>query len=245
MDKGQTAALESNLGTEKEKAPIEEPSKEDVKVTPEPVTPDEASENTGGNMVETETLAEPSTSEGSSSEEEIPVSEEEVVDEDNGGSKKKIIILIVILVVLALGVGAFLLRDKIMAVLPIGGLQKEAKVTPAPTPVLATPTPTQATKEVDKSKYEIKILNGSGLKGEAGKVQVILEDEDFTVYSTGNASSFDFKETVIQAKRDVGKEFIDALKKALEDIYKLGDVEVLDEDSDDDVVVVVGSEKNE
>lgn len=226
-EKDKKSAVEANLGTEKEKAPIEDSP---------PATP---------NMVETETLSEPSTSEVSSSEEEIPPAEEEVLDEDNGGSKKKIVIILaVVLVVLALGVGAFFLRDKIMAVLPIGS-QKEAKVTPTSSPALATPTPTQVPKQVDKSKYEIKILNGSGIKGEAGKVQEILEAEDFTVSKTGNAPDFDYEETVIQAKSDVEKEFIDEIKKALEDAYKLGDVEILDEDSDDDVVVIVGSGKNE
>lgn len=113
-------------------------------------------------------------------------------------------------------------------------------LSPSPTSV---PTPT--VEEVDLTAYEIKILNGSETAGEAGRQQENLEGEGFTVSEVGNAEESDYTETIIQAKEDVEKAFLDELKEVLEKSFKVAkDVEELPEDADSDAIVIIGSETN-
>ncbi|MBP7967246.1 LytR C-terminal domain-containing protein [Candidatus Woesebacteria bacterium] len=114
---------------------------------------------------------------------------------------------------------------------------EETSISPTETPT-ATPTP----EEVDKAEFEIEILNGSGIVGEAGRAQKLLEDASFKVASTGNADAYDYEETVIQAGAEVSDAWIEELTKELENDYTVkGTVEELDADADTDVVVIIGS----
>lgn len=110
-------------------------------------------------------------------------------------------------------------------------------VTLSPTPQAVTPEP----EEVDLSKYSIEVLNGSGVSGTAGKVKDSLEDVGFSVESVGNADNSDYTKTIIQAKKEVDKVFLDELKKTLGKTYSVGDLEDLKNSSDTDVVVIIGS----
>lgn len=108
----------------------------------------------------------------------------------------------------------------------------------------ASPTikPT-ASPSASLSKYKIKILNGSGIKGEAGKVQTLIESAGFTVLSTGNASTYDFTKTQISIKTGVDQEFIASLIKTLEKNYQLEDTKTSSSQTND-VTVTVGSLKS-
>jgi hypothetical protein len=102
-----------------------------------------------------------------------------------------------------------------------------------------SPTPTP--NSVDKSAFNILVLNGSGIAGEAANVQTLLTDEDFSVSDIGNAETADFTTTQILYKEDINKEFLDELEKVLETRGPT----VLEEaptDQEEDVVVIVGSE---
>ncbi len=103
------------------------------------------------------------------------------------------------------------------------------------------PTPTKV--EVKKDAFTIEILNGSGIAGEAGRAQELLESADFKIDSTGNAENYDFEETVIQAGSDVDEAWIELLRDELGKQYTVkSGVTKLDETaSDADVVVIVGS----
>jgi hypothetical protein len=145
------------------------------------------------------------------------------------------ILLIFIIAILVLG-GIFIYKKD-----TIGGEKINVETinpTLAPT---STPEPTIAP---DLTKYEIEILNGSEVNGEAGRQQINLEEEGFTVSSTGNADSSGYTTTIIQAKEDVDEAFLVELRKALEASFVLGDQEVLPEDADSDVVIILGSESN-
>ena len=126
------------------------------------------------------------------------------------------------------------------------GVNTAETQTPAPssTPVeTSAPTPTPS-PEADLEKYEVKILNGSGIAGEAGKAKSLLEKAGFKINSTGNAASYDYTKTVIQAKSDVDKSFITALSEALAESYSVDSKnQNLSESSKDEVVVIVGSSK--
>lgn len=137
----------------------------------------------------------------------------------------------------------------IIALVLLGGIfvykktksEKVNVVTLSPTPtVIAKPT----NAEIDLSKYPIKILNGSEVDGEAGRQKDNLEGEGFTVSSVGNAAQSDYTKTIIQAKEDVDKDFLDKLKSVLEESFVVGEIEDLPEDADPNVIIIIGSETN-
>lgn len=119
----------------------------------------------------------------------------------------------------------------------------EQKIKSMPTPTIeATPTP----EEIDKAKYDIKVLNGSGIAGEASKAKGLLTTADYSVASVGNADTSDFTDTVIAAKKDVEKGWIDQIKKVLGKTYIVSaTVDELSEGQVVDVVITVGSTKAE
>lgn len=136
----------------------------------------------------------------------------------------------------------------IVAALAGGGFyyyqnMKGAESTKEESPAISeTPTATPTPEEVDKAEFTIKILNGSGIAGEAGRAKTLLEDGEFTIDSTGNADAYDYEETVIQAGADVSDAWIEALTEELEKEYTVkATIEELSDDEDVDVVVIIGS----
>ena len=109
-------------------------------------------------------------------------------------------------------------------------------------PTVSPTTKPTASPSDSLSKYKIKILNGSGIKGEAGKVQTLIETAGFTVLSTGNASTYDFTKTQISIKTGVDQEFITSLIKTLEKNYQLEDTKTSSSQAND-VTLTVGSLK--
>ncbi len=108
-----------------------------------------------------------------------------------------------------------------------------------------TPTqdmePTPTPEEVERDAFDIEIQNGSGIAGEAGRAQELLEGEDFVVVSTGNADNYDYEETVIRASSDVPDEWIDELISTLEENYTVQTrIEDIEGASEADVIVIVG-----
>ncbi|HRN69851.1 MAG TPA: LytR C-terminal domain-containing protein [Candidatus Woesebacteria bacterium] len=114
----------------------------------------------------------------------------------------------------------------------------ETEITPTPERERATPTP----EDVEKDAFSIEIQNGSGIAGEAGRAQELLEGEDFNVISTANADNYDYEETVIQASSDVSDAWIDELIAVLEQKYTVQTrIDDISGNSDADVIVIVGS----
>lgn len=149
---------------------------------------------------------------------------------------KKWIALIVVAVLLGVGAAGFMF---------LRGSSKgttSAEGTPAPTPFMEEPTPTEE-PTVNKADLKVKILNGSGVVGEAGKVQKILEGADFTVESTGNADAYDHKTTEIQAKSSVSSTITNELTELLGTDYT-PEVIALEDNEDVDIIIVVGARKN-
>ncbi len=135
----------------------------------------------------------------------------------------------------------------VIAILLLGGIfvfkntktQKVNVVTLSPTPTL-TPAPT---KTVDLSKYPIKILNGSGVDGEASRQKTNLEAQGFKVTLIDNASNSNYTQTIIQAKKEVDKDFIAKLKSVLENSFTVGDADSLSDSASTPVVVILGTKK--
>lgn len=146
----------------------------------------------------------------------------------------KILIIIAILLILA-GGGFYYYQSTQKPVETVKEEEtKEESVTP-------TEEPTPA--DVKNDAYTIELLNGSGIAGEAGRAQELLEGEEFKVDSTGNAENYDFEDTVIQAGSDVDEAWIKELRRTLGKNYtvKSGVTKLDAADSTADVVVIVGS----
>lgn len=128
-----------------------------------------------------------------------------------------------------------------------GSISSKVSTTPVAEQTIAgnpTPTPTPKPTEVDLTKYPINVLNGSGIKGEAGKVQDILEKAGFKISATGNASNYSYTETVIQVKSTVEEGFVTKLRESLGKSYKVAaKIQSLGDASKDEVVIIIGSTK--
>ena len=108
--------------------------------------------------------------------------------------------------------------------------------------VESSPTP-QSEEKLDLSKYSIQILNGSGIAGEAGRVEKLLNTVGFTNTKTGNAKTYDFEESEIAIKKSDPEILFSEVEKALSS-YKLTKIDPLDESSSFDIVITVGKSKN-
>jgi len=115
------------------------------------------------------------------------------------------------------------------------------KPSPSPTKV-SPPTPTQIV--LNPADYQIQILNGSGVSGAAGDVETILNDDGFTDTTAGNASEFGFTDTEVAMKSDAPKALFGKIKSSLSG-YSVVEVTSLPSDGEFDVVITVGTTRND
>jgi|SRR6185369_2741312 len=112
-----------------------------------------------------------------------------------------------------------------------------AKPTPTPT---QTPTPTP--KQLDLSTYDIQVLNGSGVTGQAAKVKTDLTSAGFSVTKTGNADTSDYEKTVIEAKKGTDDAYLKELIATLKKSYAIdSNIVTLKASETSDVIVIIGS----
>ena len=170
----------------------------------------------------------------------VPISQVEPLSSADKPSNKSFLwIVVAILVILGVVAGGwFYLTNK--SKIEEKKTSKEFSI--KPTTAKAQPTVT-ATEEAKLDKYPIKVLNGSGTVGEASKLQEILEKEGFEVSETGNAENYDYRDTIVQAKKSVEKTFLEKLKTLISKSYTLGKDEALSASDSSDVTVIVGSKK--
>lgn len=120
----------------------------------------------------------------------------------------------------------------------------DVDITPSVTPkvtVNKTVTPTQVTNK--KATLVVEILNGSGIKGAAGKMSTVLVSAGYTVSRTGNADAFTYTGVTINLKKSKAV-LLDQLKKDLSagSYLVTGSTTTLAETSDVDAVIILGSE---
>lgn len=155
--------------------------------------------------------------------------------------KKPVWIIIAIAIFFVLiGGGLWYFRENVMKKASV-----QDEITPAPSILKNTPTPASdsAKLEVDFSKYKVKILNGSGIRGEAAKVKELLEQEEFLIEEIGNADKLTYEKTIIKAKKEVPRQFLNTLKSVLEETYLIDADEELEDLEDVDVIIIIGSSK--
>ena len=101
------------------------------------------------------------------------------------------------------------------------------------------PTPTPKPIVVVKAEdIKVRVLNGSGIPGEAGKYAAILEEAKFEVIEVGNALTYDYDTSEIRYKEG-NKAELDLVLENLEDLSTSEDF--LDVDDQADVEIIVGS----
>ena len=170
-----------------------------------------------------------------------PDTTQEVEKSRGPNTKLILLILLFLLIVGAVVGGVFYYKSKVSTPQPQG---ETLQATPIPT-AMPTPNP-EATPgaELDLSKYALSILNGSGIPGEAGKVDEALKAEGFEDTKTGNADSYDFTTTTVSLKKDVPDAVFEKIKDALSDNYTVEkEGTALGESSSYDIVIFVGTKK--
>ena len=108
-------------------------------------------------------------------------------------------------------------------------------------PAKATPTPTPI-KVVKRSEIKLKILNGGGKKGLAGKVKDEFIKLGYEDVVAGNADSFDYDKTEVKfessASAGLKKRINDDLKKYVSSFK----TEKIKEKTEADVVIILGKD---
>lgn len=194
--------------------------------------------------------AEGSTQEGESGKEEVTdgsmqqagqTNDEKLVEtaESLEPKKKNFLPKVLFFVVVTLLLIGIILIFLSLNVKNKGSMKQTNTVTVRPTQI---PSPTSLPVP-EPSEYSVVILNGSGISGEASKIRTLLTDADYSVTSIGNATSSAYLETVIQTTPEVSKEWVSELRTLLLDTYETVIVEELNEDSDLEVVLLLGSDK--
>lgn len=104
-----------------------------------------------------------------------------------------------------------------------------------------TPTPTPQTQEFNTKNLKVLILNGSGIKGEAKRVEDILNKENFENTETGNANSYSYNDTIVYLKEELGDSVYQKIEKALYEFSLKKDV--LEKSSPYDIKIIVGKSR--
>jgi hypothetical protein len=109
-------------------------------------------------------------------------------------SSKMYFILLVVVALAVLGGAIYLLKHQL----------SPAKVTPSPTPKveISTPAPSPTQAPLDRSKYTLRVLNGTGKTGLAGTVADKLKTLGYKIDKTGNATQSAVPQTVVRTKSD-------------------------------------------
>lgn len=160
----------------------------------------------------------------------VPV---EITTVKNGSGKK-------LFIWAAIVVGVSILVGGVLIVATGGALPFTARPTPTPTPA-PTPTPIPVAS-LDRKDLSIRVLNGGGVAGAAGKMKAFLEEKGYTVSGVGNTDEYTFDTTQIVVKK--GKEgYLTLLKEDLKGGYSVSSTAAtLDESSSFDAIITVGKE---
>lgn len=160
----------------------------------------------------------------------------------DGGSRKKALLLIgaIALVGLLLAGGIYFFGGSIKTEKSKESAQEQIQ------PTAEKKEEAQPKKELDLASFTLKILNGSGKKGEAAKLKEVLEKEGFKIDSIGNADSSDLAESVIKSKKEIPAELIEKLRGALSKTYQVasGSAE-LEAFEKVDIIVIIGKNQSE
>lgn len=161
------------------------------------------------------------------------------MEEKRGSKKKTIITVLVIVIFLAAG---FLISWRYTnKKLDLGSPLGEEEVEIGPTVGADEPSPTPTIVALERADLKVQVLNGTGEAGAAGTGKDLLEALGYEEVDTSNADSYDYELTEVALKE--GKEdYFEILKGDLKESYEVAsESSLLEEDSDFDSVVTLGT----
>ncbi len=136
------------------------------------------------------------------------------------------------------GIVGFVLVAMIMRNLPQLGGKKTEVVSPVAGPA-AAPAP-----EPKPGDYKVRVLNGTLVEGEAGRLAKTLQGLGFDVVETKNATSSGFVTTKLRPASDVPDKIVTTIKTALEETYETVFVEPLASVSGEvKIEIIIGKKK--
>lgn len=145
---------------------------------------------------------------------------------------KKLLFIPAVVVVLLVVAGLLIFKEDEFVLSP----------EPSPTPfeeVIQTPSPTPEQTEVDREEISIKVLNGTGIKGEAAFLQKEMGELGYDDVDIGNASQQDRTTTEVTFRPSVPDAAVDEVTDKLKELYK--DVETdTDAAADRDIQIITG-----
>lgn len=163
---------------------------------------------------------------------DIKGKDEEILEE----KKDKPFPIMLLLAVFLLGVGVIIVF--FFRTLSNSGKKTESKISPTMglelSPTVSKP---------DIGSYTVQILNGSGIEGEASKLQSELHQKGFTIEKTGNADNYDYEDTIVKTKKSVDEKTISLLNKELKTNHIVGKSELLEDYTDVDIIIIIGKNK--
>lgn len=121
--------------------------------------------------------------------------------------------------------------------------QPSTQTPPAEMPEVIVQQPAQSDAQ-NTASYTMRILNGSGHKGEAARVEILLASQEFAKVSIGNADNDRYIKTLVRAKGNIPQSLAQTISQTLSSQYVVEQGEILDDTAEDDIIVVVGSQKN-
>lgn len=153
-------------------------------------------------------------------------------------SQRRLILLIIILAALLTFFGIYFLIKKPSAKKTVRMVKEETPIVSS-TSQPSTPTPTL---RINRKDLKIKVLNGSGIPGEAKEAASILEELGYKVVETANADSYDYEKTVIKIKEEK-KNFFSLLTNDLKTHYIIsGEEFILPKDEKVEAIIIIGKE---
>lgn len=156
--------------------------------------------------------------------------------EKSGSSTKWHLFILVVLGLIVIGVTVYLLRGNIASF-----TASEPSPTPTPLTVEPTPSPTPSpTPVVDRSKYKVRILNGSGKTGLAASISAKLKELGYQTERVGNATNSAFKTTNIRSKSGAVEVVEQLIKDLLPDFTATSSGTLRDSDAAD-LEVILGA----
>lgn len=99
--------------------------------------------------------------------------------------------------------------------------------------------PVEKQKEIKRTDLKIRVENGNGVAGSAGKLKSYLEGFGYTVVTVGNSDRTDYAKTTIKLPKDFG-DYKDLLTNDLKTNYSVEIVDVDAKFANYDVLIIAG-----
>ncbi|MBI4038323.1 LytR C-terminal domain-containing protein [Candidatus Daviesbacteria bacterium] len=116
-------------------------------------------------------------------------------NQSSSGVSKPALFMVGIIILLLIGTTGYLLRGKFS--------NSPSLPSPSPSLEITTPEPSPTPLTLDRSKYTIRILNGTSKSGLAASISAELKDLGYKIGKTGNATNSAFLKTVVRVKEGV------------------------------------------